>query len=103
VTRTPKTAPRSAPKTNKLIGVLLALTLALVATPAFAQIAKVNSVLETVRSILLGVSVVLFTISFIWVGYKMAFQHAKWSEVSNILIGGIFVGGASAIAAMIVG
>lgn len=101
--RTPETALQCAPKINKFIAALLALTLALVTTPAFAQIAKVNSVLETVRSILLGVSVVLFTISFIWVGYKMAFQHAKWSEVSNILIGGIFVGGASAIAAMIVG
>ena len=101
--RTPVTAPRSAPKTSKLIAAFLAVLLAVVATPAFAQIAKVNTVLETVRSVLLGVSVVLFTISFIWVGYKMAFQHAKWSEVSNILIGGIFVGGASALAAMIVG
>ena len=33
-----------------------------------------------------------------WVGFKLAFQHAKWSEVSNIVIGAIIVGGAAGIA-----
>lgn len=72
------------------------------APPAFAQIAKVNATMSMIQSILVGVAVTVFTIAIMWVGYKMAFQHAKWSEVSNIVIGGILLGGAPAIAAMVV-
>ena len=71
---------------------------ALSATPAFAQISKVNTVMANVQTMLVGVSVVAFTIALCWAGFKMAFQHAKWSEISNIVIGGIIVGGASGIA-----
>jgi type IV secretion system protein VirB2 len=79
-----------------------ALLTALLPGTAFAQVAKVNSTLAQVQSILQGASVVAFTIAIMWVGYKMAFQHAKWSEVSNIMIGGVFIGGAAAIASMLV-
>ena len=72
--------------------------LTLCASPAFAQIARVNTVMTNVQNILIGVSVVAFTIALCWAGFKMAFQHAKWSEISNIVIGGIIVGGASGIA-----
>ena len=72
--------------------------LALSATPAFAQITRVNTVMGNVQTILIGVSVIAFTVALIWAGFKMAFQHAKWSEISNIVIGGIIVGGASGIA-----
>ena len=70
--------------------------------PALAQIAKVNIVMTNVQSILVGVSITVLTIAILWVGYKMAFQHAKWSEVSNIVIGGILIGGAPGIAAWLV-
>ena len=72
--------------------------LALCASPAFAQIARVNTVMTNIQNILVGVSVVAFTIALVWAGFKMAFQHAKWSEISNIVIGGIIVGGAAGIA-----
>lgn len=72
--------------------------LAMSAAPAFAQISRVNTVMTNVQTILIGVSVVAFTIALVWAGLKMAFQHAKWSEISNIVIGGIIVGGASGIA-----
>lgn len=77
--------------------------LAMSATPAFAQIARVNTVMTNVQTVLIGVSVVAFTIALVWAGFKMAFQHAKWSEISNIVIGGIIVGGASGIASWLLG
>src|ERR1035438_4275692 len=77
----------------------VALVGASAATPAFAQIARVNTVMTNIQTTLVGVSVIAFTIALIWAGFKMAFQHAKWSEISNIVIGGIIVGGAAGIAA----
>jgi type IV secretion system protein VirB2 len=70
--------------------------------PAYAQIAQVTTVMTNVQTVLSGVAVTMFTISIIWAGFKMAFQHAKWSEISNIVIGGILVGGAAAIAAWLI-
>ena len=76
--------------------------LTVMASPAFAQVAKVNMVMNNVQALLVGISITVITISLLWVGYKMAFQHAKWSEVSNIVIGSIIVGGAPGIAAWLV-
>ncbi|BEV11601.1 TrbC/VirB2 family protein [Asticcacaulis sp. DW145] len=82
---------------------MLALTAAFVIpSPAFAQIEKLTSVLENVRTAILGVGVVLFTIMIAWAGYKMGFQQARWTEVSNIVIGAVLVGGASAIAGWLI-
>lgn len=68
------------------------------ASPAFAQISKVNSVMTNVQTVLAGVGVTVFTVAIMWAGFKMSFQHSKWSEISNIVIGGILVGGAAGIA-----
>ena len=82
---------------------LVAVSLLLLgASPAFAQLAVVNTVMTNVSTVLTGVAVTCFTIAIMWAGFKMAFQHAKWSEISNIVIGGILVGGAAAIAAWLV-
>lgn len=77
-------------------------SVALMASPAFAQISKVNTVMTNVQTVLTGVAVTAFTIALMWAGFKMAFQHAKWSEISNIVIGGIIVGGAAGIAAWLI-
>ena len=83
-----------------------ALTIGLLATTipniAFAQISKVNTVMSNVQTVLVGVAVTVFTLAIMWAGFKMAFQHAKWSEISNIVIGGILVGGAAGIAAWLI-
>jgi type IV secretion system protein VirB2 len=79
-----------------------ALGMATVSAPAFAQITKVNDVMTNIQTVLSGVAIVTFTIALIWAGFKMAFQHAKWSEISNIVIGGILVGGASGIASWLI-
>ncbi len=85
------------------VGTRLALSLMLLAaSPAFAQISKVNTVMSNVQTVLVGVAVTVFTLALMWAGFKMAFQHAKWSEISNIVIGGILVGGASGIAAWLI-
>jgi type IV secretion system protein VirB2 len=46
--------------------------------------------------------VTLFTVAIMWAGFKMAFSHAQWSDVSNVVIGGILVGGAAGIAAWLI-
>ena len=81
---------------------LLGLALLFEAHPAWAQISKVNQVMTNVQTVLVGVAVTLFTVAIMWAGFKMAFQQAQWSEISNVVIGGILVGGAAGIAAWLV-
>lgn len=80
---------------------VMALTLVMT-NPAFAQISKVNTVMANVQAVLTGVAVTIFTITIMWAGFKLAWQHAKWSDISNIVIGGILVGGAAGIAAWLI-
>lgn len=77
--------------------------LALAAHPAFAQLEKVNTTLTTIQTMLVGIAVIVITIAVMWAGYKMVFQHSRWSEISNIVIGGILIGAAPAIAAWLAG
>ena len=81
---------------------LFTLAVLLEAHPAWAQISKVNTVMTNVQTVLVGVAVTLFTVAIMWAGFKMAFQQAQWSEISNVVIGGILVGGAAGIAAWLV-
>jgi type IV secretion system protein VirB2 len=90
-------------KRNQIAGsTLITAILLLNASPAFAQISKVNSVMANVQTVLVGVAVTIFTMAIMWAGFKMAFQHSKWSEISNIVIGGILVGGAAGIAGWLI-
>jgi type IV secretion system protein VirB2 len=86
----------------KAASFLLGLAVLLEAHPAWAQISKVNQVMTNVQTVLVGVAVTLFTVAIMWAGFKMAFQQAQWSEISNVVIGGILVGGAAGIAAWLV-
>lgn len=79
-----------------------ALALSMVANSAFAGIGRVNTVMTNIQVVLVGVAVVFFTCAIMFAGFKMAVQHAKWSEISNIVIGGILVGGAAGIAAWLI-
>lgn len=81
---------------------LAATAMFVASSPAFAQISKVDTVMTNVQNVLVGVAVTAFTIALLWAGFKMAFQHAKWSEISNIVIGGILVGGAGGIASWLI-
>lgn len=77
------------------IGALLA------TSPAYAQITKLNSVASSIQTALVSVGVSLFTIALLWVGYKMAFDGARWADVANIVYGAILAGGAAGIASFL--
>ena len=89
-------------KTTGIKASVLMLFMTLISSPAFAQISKVNTVMSNVQAVLAGVSITIFTIVIMWAGIKMAWQQAKWSDISNIVIGGILVGGAAGIAAWLI-
>jgi type IV secretion system protein VirB2 len=76
--------------------------LALTASPAYAQLSQVNTLLTTIQSTLLSVGAIVCSISIIWAGFKMMFQHARFGDIANVFIGGLFVGCATVIAAMLV-
>jgi len=63
---------------------------------------KINTTVTNVNAILVTISIAVVTISIIWAGFKMIFQGARLADVSNVLIGGTFVGGAAAFASYIV-
>ena len=75
---------------------------AALASPAYAQLSQVNTLLTTIQTTLLGVGGVVCSISIIWAGFKMMFQHARFGDIANVFIGGLFVGCATVIAAMLI-
>jgi type IV secretion system protein VirB2 len=87
-------------RTAKLLaGAVLAAALG---SPAYAQLSQVNTLLTTIQTTLLGVGGVVCSISIIWAGFKMMFQHARFGDIANVFIGGLFVGCATVIAAMLI-
>lgn len=83
-------------------GLALVPVLALTATPAYAQLSQVSTLLTTIQTTLLSVGAVVCSISIIWAGFKMMFQHARFGDIANVFIGGLFVGCATVIAAMLI-
>ncbi len=80
---------------------LVTIAFLLAASPAYAQITKLNSVASSIQTALVSVGVSLFTIALLWVGYKMAFDGARWADVANIVYGAILAGGAAGIASFL--
>ncbi|RQV59900.1 type VI secretion protein [Burkholderia cenocepacia] len=77
-------------------------TALLAASPAWAQLSQVNTLLSTIQTTLLGVGGVICSISIIWAGFRMMFQHARFGDIANVFIGGLFVGCATVIAGMLI-
>lgn len=73
------------------------------ASPAFAQLEKVNTLATKIQSALDSISVIAVTIAVLIAGYKIIFQGQTFREVAPILVGGIIIGAASQIASMLVG
>lgn len=69
---------------------------------ASAQLSQVNTLLITIQNTLLGVGGVVCSISIIWAGFKMMFQHARFGDIAHVFIGGLFVGCATVIAGMLI-
>lgn len=72
-------------------------------SPAFAQLDPVKQKFSYLQIFLGGLGAVLFTIAIMIGAYKMAFQHAKFHDVSQIFLGGVLFGCAGAIGAWLVG
>lgn len=67
------------------------------------QLSNVTTLLQNVLSVMQGIAVVAVSIAIIWVGYKLVFQQARWSDVANIIFGAAFIGGATSIAHWLLG
>lgn len=85
------------PDATRITRILATLAIALASAPAHAQLQKFNARLTDLQTALLGLGVVIITIAIIWVSYKMAYDHAKWAEVSRVFFAAILAGSASAI------
>lgn len=96
---TPITALASRRMARRTTVVCIAL---LFASPAWAQLSQVNTLLSTIQTTLLGVGGVICSISIIWAGFRMMFQHARFGDIANVFIGGLFVGCATVIAGMLI-
>lgn len=81
------------------------LLIALAVNLAFAAggIDKVNTLAQDIEAALFGLSVVIITIAFGIAGYRMAILKQQWTEVLPAVIGGVVIGSAPAIAALLVG
>jgi len=79
----------------------------LLADPVLAQgvggLAKVNTFMDNVLSVLRGISITVVTIAIMWAGYKFLFKHADMAECAKILAGGLLIGGASELSRWMLG
>lgn len=62
---------------------------------------SVTNGVNTLVTILKAVAIGVGTIAILWTGYKIVFGGATFREMAPILIGGIFVSGASGLAALL--
>lgn len=53
---------------------------------------------QNFETILKAASVIIVTIAIVFAGYQIAFAHKRLSDVAPILVGGLLIGGAAAIA-----
>jgi len=81
----------------------LAVSMALASSPAFAQLEKGTTMLNSVSTWLLSIGVVVLTIALMFVGFRMMFQAAQWKDVAPVFWGGVLIGGAAGIAGMLIG
>lgn len=72
----------------------------------FAQSADgkgvITDFLNNIGTILNAASLVVVTIAIVFAGYQIAFNNKRISEVAPVLIGGVLIGGAGQIAAMLI-
>ena len=66
------------------------------------DVAVVTDFLNNIGEILNAASLVVVTIAIVFAGYQIAFNNKRISEVAPVLIGGVLIGGASQIAAMLI-
>jgi type IV secretion system protein VirB2 len=65
---------------------------------AAANFSQLDSTLLTIVSGLQGAGIAVVTVAIIWAGYKMIFQHARWTDVATVVLGAVLIGAATTIA-----
>jgi type IV secretion system protein VirB2 len=87
-----------------VVSVFVFLALCSVAPDAFAAdtfteaCTKVSGFFKNFESILKAASISIVTIAVVFAGYQIAFAHKRLTDVAPLLIGGLLIGGASALA-----
>lgn len=66
------------------------------------EMTVVNDFLNNIAGILNAASLVVVTIAIVFAGYQIAFNNKRISEVTPVLLGGVLIGGAGQIAAMLI-
>lgn len=66
------------------------------------DVAVVTDFLNNIGEILNAASLVVVTIALVFAGYQIAFNNKRISEVAPVLLGGVLIGGAGQIAAMLI-
>lgn len=95
---------------NRVSAASYALLAYMTTSVAFAQdggdgdgggLGVVTTFLENIATILNAASLVVVTIAIVFAGYQIAFNNKRISDVAPVLLGGVLIGGASAIAGML--
>lgn len=73
-----------------------------ITSPAFAQLSKGTTMLTTVQTWLQAIAVIVVTLALMFVGFRMVFNAAQWKDVAPVFWGGVVIGGAAGIAAMLI-
>lgn len=88
---------------NSSVMLALAMGLLFVTQPAMAAgLDDIKGFLTEVHTALKGVGVIVVTIAFVIVGYKIIFGGQTVREVAPIVIGGLVIGAASYLAGLII-
>jgi type IV secretion system protein VirB2 len=88
---------------ERLHAPVAAAMLAMVASPAYAQLEKVTSKLTALQVFLITASLTIITIAIMWAGMRMSYQHAKWADISHAFYGAVITGAAPGLAAWLLG
>jgi type IV secretion system protein VirB2/type IV secretion system protein PtlA len=90
-------------KANKTL-ILMAAAGVISASPAHAAgLQKFNDWLGSIEGVLQAGGAVVIALAFSWVGYKYLFRQADIQDMTHIMAGGLFIGGAAEFASFFVG
>jgi type IV secretion system protein VirB2 len=72
--------------------------LAVLCSPAFAQLSKSTSFLASVAGWMQSIGATVITIAVMWAGFQMVFGHKKLTDLGNLFWGSFLIGGAGLVA-----
>lgn len=84
---------------NKYTAPIFLTLISIVHSEAFAKVEfkKAKTLMDSVKSGLIGLSTVTVILAIVWCGYKILFGGSTLREMAPILIGAVVLGGATEI------